>query len=78
MKLKKQRIGPRISLMLLARGIVLLAAGGWESRGHWLYPWLELGFAALAPGFVVGLSTQRCPLCGRSLDVLFFAGERSF
>ena len=64
--------------MLRARGIGLLAAGGWESRGHRLRPWLELRRVALAPGFVVGLSTQRCPFCGRSLGVLFFAGERSF
>ena len=45
MTCKKQRIGSWISLMLmlLALGIVLLAASDWESRSHWLHPLLELG-----------------------------------
>lgn len=78
MKLKKQRIGSWIGLMLLDLGIVLLAASGWESRGHRLHPLLELGLLALAPGIVVGSFTQRCPFCGRFLGILFFIGKQSF
>lgn len=69
MKLKKQKIGWWISTMLFDIGIILLVQSGWESRGYWLHPLLELGLLFLLPGIVIGLFTQRCPLCGKFLGI---------
>ena len=78
MKLKKQKIGWWISTMLFDIGIILLAQSGWESRGYWLHPLLELGLIFLLPGIVIGLFTQRCPFCGKFLGIFFFAGKKGF
>ena len=64
--------------MLLDIGIILLAQSGWESRGYWLHPLLELGLIFLLPGIVIGLFTQRCPFCGKFLGIFFFAGKKKF
>ena len=78
MKLKKQKIGYWIGTILFDIGIILLAESGWESRGYWLRPLLELGLVFLLPGIVVGIFTQRCPFCEKFLGILFFAGKKSF
>ena len=78
MKLKKQKIGYWVGTMLLDIGIILLAQSGWESRGYWLHPLLELGLIFLLPGIVIGLFTQRCPFCGKFLGIFFFAGKKEF
>ena len=43
MNLKKQKIGYWVSTLLLNIGIIMLVQSGWESRGYWLHPLLELG-----------------------------------
>ena len=76
MKLKKQKIGYWVSTMLLDIGVILLAQSGWESRGYWLHPLLELGLGFLLPGIVVGIFTQRCPFCGKFLGIFFSTGKK--
>lgn len=78
MNLKKQKIGYWVSTVLLDIGIILLAQSGWESRGYWLHPLLELGVLFLLPGIVVGFFTQRCPFCGKFLGIFFFTGNKEF
>lgn len=78
MKLKKQKIGYWVSTVLLDIGIILLTQSGWESRGYWLRPLLELGLVFLLPGIIIGILTQRCPFCGKFLGILFFAGKKEF
>ena len=78
MKHKKQKIGYWISSILLDIGIILLAQSGWESRGYWLHPLLELGLLFLLPGIIIGIFTQRCPFCGKFLGIFFFAGKKEF
>lgn len=78
MKLKKQKIGYWVSTMLFDIGIILLVESGWESRGYWLHPLLELGLLFLPSGIAVGFFTQRCPFCGKFLGMLFFVGKKEF
>lgn len=78
MKLKKQKIGYWVSIVLLDIGIILLAQSGWESRGYWLHPLLELWLVFLLPGIIIGILTQWCPFCGKFLGILFFAGKKEF
>ena len=78
MNLKEQKIGWWISTMLFDIGIALLTQSGWESRGYWLHPLLELGLLFLLPGIVVGVITQRCPFCGKFLGIFFFTGKKEF
>ena len=78
MNLKKQKIGYWVGAALLDVGIILLAQSGWESRGYWLHPLLELGLIFLLPGIVVGIFTQRCPFCGKFLGIMFFVGKKEF
>ena len=78
MKLKKQKIGYWVGTMLFDIGVILLAQSGWESRGYWLHPLLELGLIFLLPGIVVGIFTQQCPFCGKFLGIMFFTGKKKF
>ena len=64
--------------MIFDIGIILLVQSGWESRGYWLHPLLELGLIFLLPGIVIGLFTQRCPFCGKCLGIFFSAGKKKF
>ena len=64
--------------MLLDIGIILLAQSGWEIRGYWLYPLLDLGLLFLLPGIVIGPFTQRCPFCRKFLGIFFFADKKEF
>lgn len=75
---KKAKIGYWVSTTLFDIGIILLAQNGWESRGYWLHPLLELGLVFLLPGIAIGFFTQRCPFCGKFLGVSFFAGKKEF
>ena len=78
MNLKKQKIGYWVSTVLLDIGIIMLAQSGWESRGYWLHPLLELGLIFLLLGIVAGIFTQRCPFCGKFLGIFSFGGKKEF
>ena len=62
MKLKKQKIGYWVGTMLFDIGVILLAQSGWESRGYWLHPLLELGLIFLLPGIVIGFFYTAVPV----------------
>ena len=62
--------------MLFDIGIILLAQSGWESRGYWLHPLLELGLIFLLPGIVIGLFTQRLPILRKIPRYLFLCRQK--
>ena len=76
MNLKKQKIGYWVSTLLLNIGIIMLVQGGWESRGYWLHPLLELGLLLLFPGIAIGFFTQRCPFCGKFLGIFLLCRQK--
>ena len=76
MNLKKQKIGYWVSTLLLNIGIIMLVQSGWESRGYWLHPLLELGLLLLFPGIAIGFFTQRCPCCGKFLGIFLLCRQK--
>ena len=76
MNLKKQKIGYWVSTLLLNIGIIMLVQSGWESRGYWLHPLLELGLLLLFPGIAIGFFTQRCPFCGKFLGISLLCRQK--
>lgn len=76
MNLKKQKIGYWVSTLLLNIGIIMLVQSGWESRGYWLHPLLELGLLLLFPGIAIGFFTQRCPFCGKILGIFLLCRQK--